>query len=551
MASPKPLLEKAQLACVQGDWRLAKRLFVVALQDVNQRKAALHGLGVVSLQAEQTLRAVVLLERAQMLQSENAPQHSSLIEALVFALNAAQAQSILKRKWNLALRLGKRSLALQPLQSNTLSNLAVTALRTNQLSQAMTWSQLAVELEPTNNKVLNNHATILQEQDRLQSARDIYNLILEKDPKHPHARSNLGCLEHQTGHLNKAAKLYKEHLKIHPSDTRTWVNLAGTLLSQNNWKQGWDAYQYRLNNPEPIMKVPKNLKLWQHVEQPVGALIVVHEQGLGDCFQFSRYLSALPKHLNHVIFSGPKKLFGLLKQSRLIETCWDPEDPDFNWHERGLKNEDRWIPLMSLAPLLHTKQEIECFNSPYLQAKRESIRRWDKILKLSHQQPLIGLHWQGNPEHEMTLSRGRSIALRQLELLLDVEGAQWLSLQKGPGSDQLDSLQWRDRFHPKQSLVDDCWDFQETAGILMNCDLVITSDSGLAHLAAGLGRPTWLLLMHVPEWRWGLKGSSSPWYPSMRLFRQQARNDWSGLIQQQVRPALEQWLKQKQFSHQG
>ena len=85
----------------------------------------------------------------------------------------------------------------------------------------------------------------------------------------------------------------------------------------------------------------------------------------------------------------------------------------------------------------------------------------------------------------------------------------------------------------------------------MNCDLVITSDSGLAHLAAGLGRPTWLLLMHVPEWRWGLKGSSSPWYPSMRLFRQQARNDWSGLIQQQVRPALEQWLKQKQFSHQG
>ena len=194
-------------------WRLAKRLFVVALQDVNQRKAALHGLGVVSLQAEQTLRAVVLLERAQMLQSENAPQHSSLMEALVFALNAAQAQSILKRKWNLALRLGKRSLALQPLQSNTLSNLAVTALRTNQLSQAMTWSQLAVELEPTNNKVLNNHATILQEQDRLQSARDIYNLILEKDPKHPHARSNLGCLEHQTGHLNKAAKLYKEHLE--------------------------------------------------------------------------------------------------------------------------------------------------------------------------------------------------------------------------------------------------------------------------------------------------------------------------------------------------
>ena len=133
------------------------------------------------------------------------------------------------------------------------------------------------------------------------------------------------------------------------------------------------------------------------------------------------------------------------------------------------------------------------------------------------------------------------------EPLLNVEGLEWLSLQKGPGSEQLDSLQWRQRFHHRQSVVDDCWDFQETASILMNCDLVITSDSGLAHLAAGLGRPTWILLMQIPEWRWGLEGSTTPWYQNMRLFRQQARNDWAGLIQKQVRPALKQWLKQQQI----
>ena len=111
--------------------------------------------------------------------------------------------------------------------------------------------------------------------------------------------------------------------------------------------------------------------------------------------------------------------------------------------------------------------------------------------------------------------------------------------------EQLDSLKWRHRFHPRQRDVDDCWDFQETAGILMNCDLVITSDSGLAHLAAGLGRPTWLLLMKVPEWRWGLEGSTTPWYPSMHLFRQEERHDWSRLINKQVIPALRHWLKQQ------
>ena len=549
MNQSNPLVREAQLACARSDLARARQLFRAALQNDTQCITALHGLGVVSLQAEQPLRAVVLLERAEMLQEQRATANPSLKEALIFALNSALNKSAQKQQWERAILLGRRSIELQTNQASTLSNLAVAGLRTNQLDHALAWSQQAIECEPDNAHIVNNHASILQELGDFETAKQLYLKVLEQEPRHPNARSNLGCLKHQTGDLNQAQILYQTHLNHYPNDTRTWINLAGVFLSQNNWRSGWDAYQHRLDDPKSIMDVPPGLALWQNAKEPVRKLVVVHEQGLGDSFQFSRCLSGLPKHIRHVVFSGPSKLHGLLQHSGLIETCWDPKDPVFQWQKQDLNVEDRWIPLMNLVPLL--QEQTDHCNAHYLVAEAESIRRWGQTLKPSDQQPLIGLHWQGNPEHEMTLSRGRSIALEQLEPLIATEGPQWLSLQKGPGSEQLDALNWRNRFHPKQHLVDDCWDFQETAGILINCDLVITSDSGLAHLSAGLGRPTWLLLMQIPEWRWGLEGSSTPWYPCMRLFRQQKRNDWAGLIQQQVRPALKQWLKQQQSRQQG
>lgn len=546
MTVSNSLISAAQLACTQSDWIRAKRLFKAALQKKECRIAALHGLGVVSLQAKQPIRAVVLLERAQCLQNKEKSINLQLKEALLFALNTALSDSIRKQQWSRAIQIGRRSNDLKPNQANTLSNLAVAALRSNHLPQALTWSQQAIAHEPSNIKILNNHGTILQEFGDFENAKQIYKILLEKDPQHPSARSNLGCLEQQIGHLNKARFLYESHLHNYPDDTRVWVNLAGVLLSQNHWKAGWEAYQHRLDDPGKIMNVPKGLKLLQNLQEPVRQLVVVHEQGLGDSFQFSRFIPGLRKHLRHVVFSSPSKLHGLFRHSGLIDSCLDPDTPDFQWNEETLNAQDRWIPLMNLAPLLQEKQEINYFNEPYLSAESQSIQRWQKTLKQSDD-PLIALHWQGNPDHEMTISRGRSIALQQLEPLLNIKGPQWLSLQKGPGSEQLDSLKWRHRFHPRQRDVDDCWDFQETAGILMNCDLVITSDSGLAHLAAGLGRPTWLLLMKVPEWRWGLEGSTTPWYPSMHLFRQEERHDWSGLINKQVIPALRHWLKQQQL----
>ena len=499
-----------------------------------------------SLQKRQPLRAVLLLLRAHKLeQDQTACENEGLLEALIFALNTAVNDAAHNRNWSRAIQLGKYALELVPKQANTLSNIAVAALRTHQLDQALAWSGAAVELEPLNPAVLNNHATVLQEQGDLTAAKKIYLKVLDLSPNHENAKSNLACLAHQSGALREAEGLYQDYLSRNPMDSRVWVNFAGVKLTLQKFEEGWSAYQKRLDDPAPIMDVPPGLGLWVGGEQKIGRLIVVHEQGLGDSFQFCRFLPSLHKRANNIVFSGPNKLHGLLRNSSLVNHCWDPSDPKFKWLEQDLKSDDRWVPLMNLAPLLNTKQKINCSNPPYLKAKTAHIQRWSKTLISDNANPLIALHWQGNPEHEFTISRGRSILLRQLEPILEITGPQWLSLQKGPGSEQIDALQWRKRFHHAQANVDTCWDFEETAAILMNCDLVITSDSGLAHLAAGLGRPTWLLLMHIPEWRWGLNGAETPWYPSMRLFRQEIRGDWKGVVEQQVVPALQHWLKQK------
>lgn len=536
--SGNDLLGPARQACLEGDWRRARSMLRCQLGRSRRSPAALHLAGVVSLQQEQPLRAVVLLERGLALNSADA---SMVTDALILALGLAANRAAQAQHWSRTIRLCKRSLELKPDQVHALSNLAVAQLRSDQIPLALTTSKRALALAPVNPEVLNNHATILQEQGEFTTADALYQLVLELAPDHPHALANRACIAHQRGSLQQAEALYGQHLSRHPADTRAHVNLAGVLLSQGKWLPGWEAYEARLNEAERIMTPPAKMRRWRGHDDPVTKLVLVHEQGFGDCFQFSRYLPLTKAASQQTIFSGPVKLHGILRRSRLVDR--------FMTENQLLKDQDKrpeawtdaaWAPLLSLPLLLKQIKPGVTQAHPYLQTRRDRIDRWT-LLQQGSMAPVIALHWQGNPDHEFTLSRGRSLPLQQLRQLLEIKAIRWLSLQKGPGSNQLDALGWRDHFHPAQACVDNCWDFEDTAAILMNCDLVISSDSGLAHLAAALGRPTWLLLMHIPEWRWGLQGDHTPWYPNMRLFRQKQRGDWSGLVQRQLLPALQKW----------
>ena len=158
------------------------------------------------------------------------------------------------------------------------------------------------------------------------------------------------------------------------------------------------------------------------------------------------------------------------------------------------------------------------------------------------QRPIIGINWQGNPDAETTFLKGRSLPLESFVTIIEKTTVTLLSLQKGFGSEQLAECSFCHRFVRRQEEINQTWDFVETAAIIANCDLVITSDTVVAHLAAGMGYPTWLLLSKVPDWRWGMEGDTSFWYPSMRLFRQRERGNWSEVMER-VATALEAFTK--------
>ena len=510
--------------CQSGSWHKAITLVRPYLFRENQNDKALLIAGIAFIGLNQPLRASLLLEKAHRISDQKS---KSVKDALALALGKAAIVQAERLNWENCIELLEKLQSLCGKTSETLSNLSIAQLRTNNLTKALDNSSQAFQMDSTNVEIMNNHATVLHEHGRLNEAEKLYKTVLKLEPDHNQALANLGCIEHQMGNFLQAKAFYDKHLNKFPEDHRAWVNLAGVQLSLEEWDCGWKSYAHRLQNAENIMEAPKSIRKWKGGNDIVETLIVVHEQGLGDTFQFCRYLEMANTFANKVIFSAPKKVHGLIQRSKLCRQCLTPDEIEMMYTLSSKDKSTAWIPLLSLPQILDSENARAKINHPYLLANRSKVNKWKSKLKAEHAS-VIGLHWQGNPEHEFTLSRGRSFKLSDLNLILDMKEINWISLQKGPGSDQLGP--YISKFVKIQSEIDKTWDFEETAAIIMNCDLIITSDSGLAHLAAGLGRPTWLLLMKIPEWRWGLKSESTHWYPTMKIFRQQEDNNWEGLI---------------------
>jgi hypothetical protein len=188
------------------------------------------------------------------------------------------------------------------------------------------------------------------------------------------------------------------------------------------------------------------------------------------------------------------------------------------------------MPLLSVPRHLEVSPDNPIITEPYIKANDELIAKWESILSVE-QRPIIGINWQGNPKTEKTGLRGRSFALEAFFPITDSSQMSLLSLQKGFGSEQLETCSFKEHFVSCQDQINETWAFLDTAAIIANCDLVITSDTSVAHLAGGMGKTTWLLLHKVPDWRWGLEGDTTFWYPSMRLFRQKERGNWDEVMQ--------------------
>ena len=358
---------------------------------------------------------------------------------------------------------------------------------------------------------------------------------LKIEPTEATAWFNLGIGLHQQRRIDAAIRAYRHCLKLpHSKETEQAArnNLAQDLLLLGRWDEGWNHYRQRFarkpgNHPLFVKNFGPSHKGSITKERPV---LLMSEQGFGDTLQFSRYAMYLQREGYDVTLLSQPALVPLLRDAVGIKQV-KSQITKLEWEGR----KPLWLPLLDLFTVLRAHEQWSLFRTSYLKIKKEQIHKWGAILKRNPKKRLIALHWQGNPEHEHSLySRGRSIPFKKLKALSQLKNVEFVSIQKGAGSEQLTKDSGL-KFVNGQEYVNHSMDFKETAAVLANCDLLISSDSAVAHLAGAMGIETWLALRWIPEWRWGLEGSKTCWYESVRLFRQPRDGCWENVIEDMIR----------------
>ena len=386
---------------------------------------------------------------------------------------------------------------------------------------------LALALDPEDPRAHNLLGVAQRQAGDLDGAIASYRRALASRPTYAGAHNNLAIALQERGDLEEATHHYRRSIALNPNQASAHTNLGMLLLLQGQFAQGWAEYDWRHAMPEAGwgLHVRPRTPPWDGLRPlaPGETLLLICEQGLGDSLQFMRYALPLRQRGVAVRLCAQEPLHGLIRASGLDPAPIAPAavDPEHT---------DPWLPLLSLPGVLGVSAENPLLQEPYLQAPPERLEHWRQRLA-GEARPLIAIAWQGNPLPERTTLRGRSLPLEAFAPLAERTGARLISLQKGFGAEQLEVCPFRDHFVACQPEVDATWDFLDAAAILACCDLVISSDTALAHLAGGLGRPTWLLLRDIPDWRWGLAGEGSVWYPSLRLFRQRQPGDWGEVLE--------------------
>ncbi len=419
-----------------------------------------------------------------------------------------------------------RAVALLPDEPEGHVQRGVALLNLGRHSEAVDSFDRALALRPDIPEVLNNRAIALIGAGRTSDALSSLIRSSVLNSMNPDTLVNMGIVLKILGRHREACAHFSKALAVKPRHAAARFGLAFLHLALGELSLGWPHYEARfeipeLGNPPRQFDVPR----WDGT-QPLGGrtVLVYAEQGLGDVIQFYRYLSLLVARGASVVLEVMPALKALL--STLPGSC------RIIARGEALPAADYYSPLLSLPLAFRTRLDTIPGGVPYLAADPRRIAQWaERLQSLSGLR--VGIAWQGNPALEKHIwARGRSIPLTSFEPLTRVPGISLVSLQKGPGVDQLRSSSFADRILDLSADLDAGTDaFLDTAAVMSSLDLVISSDTAIAHLAGALGHPAWTALTFSPEWRWLLDRADTPWYPSMRLFRQTADGDWTGVVQ--------------------
>jgi tetratricopeptide (TPR) repeat protein len=502
-----------------------------------------YNLGNVLARQDKTGEAVACYHQALRLKPDYADAHNNLgtVLAKLDRLDEAMAsyQQALRLEPNvpgthnnLGLLLAKldkpaeavacyeQALRLKPDDTEVQNSLGIMLAKLGRLDESAACFQRVICLKPDHPDAHNNLGSVREKQDKLDEAVASYQQAIRVKPDYPDAHNNLGVALWKLGRLDEAVASYQQALHFQPDYPEAQWNRSLVWLAMGHFEQGWPGYDWRWKCKEfgsmPSFKAP----LWDG--SPLdGRTILIHaEQGLGDTLQFVRYVPLVHERGGRVIMMCQPPLMRLLAHCPGIERLMAHGEtpPEIDLH----------VPLLSLPKLLGTTVESVPADGTYLEADPDLVEIWRQRLG-AYPGFKIGIAWQGNPKFR--LDRIRSIPLAQFAPLADVPGVHLLSLQKGAGREQLAAPERRFSVTDLGGQMDETTGaFMDTGAVMKNLDLVITSDTSVAHLAGALRVPVWLALNAVPDWRWLLNRDDSPWYPTMRLFRQTRMGHWEDVF---------------------
>ena len=486
--------ELARLKLAAGDAPGAVRAYEQCLERAPASPGLLNNFGAALLRAGRIAEATVRLEAALALEPDYPRARVNLAKALREAGLAAEAIAHLRRV-----------LAANPLYAPALINLGDALAAAGDLAAAQHALETAVRIEPTN----------------------------------VDARMTLGMVRLQRGDADAAVEELKAGVALAPDHADAHANLGHALFSSGDWAAAWPHFEHRFRRNAHWKKPapPAALSRWDGVISPDLELWLIGEQGLGDQLQFIRYSKLMREAGVRCVAACDSPLVELISRAGLASRVVPLADLEASAAATlGLTQtvtaphappEARWIPLLSLPAWHRTQPDTVPFADGYLAADSASVARWEARIPSASLR--VAVAWAGNPRMETGSYRGRSPPLSALAPLLEVPDVQIISLQKGATSRQL-----------AQALGGEvlCFEdldagpaaFLDSSAILKCVDLLVTSDTAIAHLAGALGVRTWLCLMREPDWRWMREGAATPWYSSMRLFRQDAGRNWHSVF---------------------
>ncbi len=412
---------------------------------------------------------------------------------------------------------------------------------------AIAYIERAIALPGANAIWHSDVAEMCRVEGRLDQALSHCKRAVKLSPDNADAHYNLGLIHSDRGEIDEAIAHERQAIELRPDHAAAHFELGEALLLAGQFREGWEEYEWAWKVPGIPTLIPADVgagRGWNGEPLHDKTLLLIADQGFGDVIQFMRYIPRAAERCRELVVACSVEVKPLI--THMVEKISKPVRMFQIWKEVPFF--DHYMALSSLPRLFGTELNTIPAETPYLQADAERAECWRQRLEAltmaGHRR--IGLVWAGRPQH--LNDRNRSIAFSEFAPLATLEDVTIISLQKGAGGAQVGSYYGA---APLINLGPEIKDYADTAAIIANLDLVVTVDTSVAHLTGALDRPASILLPFAPDWRWLRHRSDSPWYPSVRLYRQPKPREWTsviGALTQDIREQPDYFLGRKRIA---